>query len=131
MDYMSDPEPEEVTEGTAVADSETEGDEIEAIEEIEDEDGDEVVEETISTEEAEDETTKSEQNYKDFGMDTDKILLGAMQLVAGAVMLLVLMFLIYCMDNYLMPYCGISVLQLYANIKSKIFWNAPLRALIE
>jgi len=75
--------------------------------------------------------TKSEKTYEDLGMSTNKILEGAMQLIAGAVCLLILVFLIYCFDNYLMPYMPLGVLNVYGNLKSKIFWNSVLRALIE
>ena len=64
-------------------------------------------------------------------MNTNKILEGAMQLIAGAVCLLILVFLIYCFDNYLMPYMPLGVLNFYGTIKAKIFWNSVLRALIE
>ena len=122
IDYMSDP-PEEPLPGEEPGDQ---ADDEEASTEIQ-----AGGEESSANESAGPVLTKSEKTYEDLGMNTSKILEGAMQLIAGAVCLLIFVFLIYCFDNYLMPYMPLVVLNFYGNIKSKIFWNSVLRALIE
>ena len=52
--------------------------------------------------------SKSEKTASELGMGTSKILMGAMQLVAGSVVIAVVAFLMWCGDTYATPYCNIT-----------------------
>ena len=68
-------------------------------------DGKEAEEEAAEEETGSQKLTKKEETYKQFGMDTNKVVQGAMQLLVGMVALVVIFALIKFLDVYIMPKC--------------------------
>ena len=69
------------------------------------EDGKESQEKIVEEENESQKLTKKEETYKKFGMDSDKIVEGAMQLLVGMVALVIIFGLVKFLDTYIMPRC--------------------------
>ena len=69
------------------------------------EDGKESQEKIVEEENESQKLTKKEETYKKFGMDSDKIVEGAMQLLVGMVALVIIFGMVKFLDTYIMPRC--------------------------